>query len=54
MSSVKEELRAQKGAPVYAPKQVFVVTDERTFSAAFHYAFMLWKMGATVVGVPSG
>ena len=54
MSSVKEELRAQKGAPVYTPKQVFVVTDERTFSAAFHYSFMLWKMGATVVGVPSG
>lgn len=54
MSSVKEELRAQHGTPVYTPKQIFVVTDERTFSAAFHYAFMLWKMGATVVGIPSG
>lgn len=54
MSSVKEELRAQQGAAVYTPKRVFVVTNERTFSAAFHYAFMLWKMGATVVGVPSG
>lgn len=53
MSSVKDELRAQQGAAVYTPKQVFVVTDEHTFSAAFHYAFMLWKMGATVVGVPS-
>lgn len=53
MSSVKEELRAQQGAAVYTPKEVFVVTNERTFSAAFHYAFMLWKMGATVVGVPS-
>lgn len=54
MSSVKEELRVQDGIPVYTPKKVFVITDERTFSAAFHYAFMLWKMGATVIGVPSG
>lgn len=54
MSSVKDELRAQQGAAVYTPKKVYVVTDERTFSAAFHYAFMLWKIGATVVGVPSG
>lgn len=54
MSSVKDELRAQQGAAVYTPKKVYVVTNERTFSAAFHYAFMLWKMGATLVGVPSG
>lgn len=54
MSSEKDGLRAQNGAPLYTPRQVFVVTDERTFSAAFHYAFYLWKMGATVVGIPSG
>lgn len=53
MSSVKDELRTQNGAALYTPKRVFVVTNERTFSAAFHYAFMLWKMGATVVGIPS-
>ena len=29
-----------------------MLTDPDTFSAAFHYAFFLWKMGATVVGVP--
>ncbi len=41
------------GKPFYSPERVFVITDEGTFSAAFHYAFYLWKMGATVVGVPS-
>ncbi len=41
------------GKPVYTPERVFVVTNDGTFSAAFHYAFYLWRMGATVVGVPS-
>ena len=31
-----------------------MVIDVQTFSAAFHTAYMLWKMGAKVVGVPSG
>lgn len=53
MSSVREELAAQQGEPLYTPRHVYVVTDANTFSAAFHYAFYLWKMGATVVGVPS-
>jgi len=53
MSSVKDKLMAQKGKPVYTPEHVYVLTDEVTFSAAFHYAFYLWKMGATIVGVPS-
>ena len=51
MSSVKEKLTAQKGKPVYTPEHVYVLTDPGTFSAAFHYAFFLWKMGATIVGV---
>lgn len=42
------------GKPVYSPEKVFVITDQRTFSAAFHYAFYLWKMDATVIGIPSG
>lgn len=49
----KEMLRQQHGAPLYRPNHIYVVTDQATFSAAFHYAFMLWKMGATLVGVPS-
>lgn len=53
MSSVKEQLREQNGQPVYTPEHVYVVTDAHTFSAAFHYAFYLWRMGATVVGVAS-
>lgn len=53
MSSVPEKLEAQQGEAVYTPQHVYVVTDAGTFSAAFHYAFYLWKMGATVVGVPS-
>ena len=35
------------------PERVYVLTDAGTYSAAFHYAFYLWKMGATIVGVPS-
>ena len=53
MSSVKDKLIAQKGKPVYTPEHVYVLTDPVTFSAAFHYAFFLWKMGATIVGITS-
>ena len=53
MSSVKDKLTAQKGKPVYTPEHVYVLTDPVTFSAAFHYAFFLWKMGATIVGITS-
>ena len=47
-------LEAQEGEPIYTPKEIYVVTDVQTFSAAFHTAYMLWKMGAKVIGVPSG
>lgn len=50
----KDMLRAQGGAPLYRPEHIYVVTNPGTFSAAFHYAYMLWKMGATLVGSPSG
>lgn len=53
MSCEKETLQSLQGSPVYTPEHIYVVTDEKTFSAAFHYAFFLWKMGATLVGVPS-
>lgn len=52
MSDTKPKLEKQQGKPVYTPENIYVVTDERTFSAAFHYAFYLWKMGATIVGIP--
>ena len=39
---------------IYTPEHIYVITNERTFSAAFHYTFYLWKMGATLVGIPSG
>ena len=54
MSSNPDELRKQQGKPLYAPKHIYVVTNDHTFSAAFHFTFYLWKMGATIVGVPSG
>lgn len=54
MCSVPEELQKQQGKPLYTPAHIYVVTNEGTFSAAFHYAFFLWKMGATIVGIPSG
>lgn len=53
LSDLKPELEKQKGKPVYTPEKIYVITNEQTFSAAFHYAFYLWKMGAVVVGVPS-
>lgn len=52
MSCTPDELRKQNGRPVYSPQKVYVVTNEGSFSASFHFAFYLWKMGAIVVGVP--
>ena len=46
-------LKALNGQPIYTPKEIYVVTDEHTFSAAFHITYMMWRMGAKVVGVPS-
>ena len=54
MCADRSIIEAQEGAPIYTPKEIYVVTDVQTFSAAFHTAYMLWKMGAKVVGVPSG
>ena len=54
ISSVPEELRKQQGKALYTPEHIYVITNEHTFSAAFHYTFYLWKMGATLVGIPSG
>lgn len=53
MSDTRPLLTRLKGKPLYQPAHIYVLTDADTFSAAFHYAFYLWKMGATVVGVPS-
>lgn len=52
MCSIKDHLKAQQGKPVYTPEHVYVLINPTTFSAAFHYMFYLWKMGATVVGTP--
>jgi hypothetical protein len=52
MGDAKLYIADMNGKPVYTPKKVYVLTDANTFSAAFHYTFYLWKMGATVVGVP--
>lgn len=52
MCSIKDHLKAQQGKPVYTPEHVYVLINPTTFSAAFHYMFYLWKMGATVVGIP--
>ncbi len=54
MSCIKEKLFKQKGTPVYTPENIYVLTNGYTFSAAFHYAFYLWKMGAKIVGVACG
>ena len=54
MGGAAEYIKDLNGKPVYSPEKIFVITNPGTFSAAFHYAFYLWKMGATVIGVPSG
>lgn len=53
MGNISSTISDQQGKPLYKPARIYVVTNERTYSAAFHYAFYLWKMGATLVGVPS-
>lgn len=53
MTETPDLLYSLNGKPLYRPKQIFVITDPHTNSAAFHYAFYLGKMGATLVGVPS-
>lgn len=53
MCDHRQLLEAQNGKPVYSPEKIYVLTDEWTFSAAFHFAFYLWKMGAVIAGVPS-
>lgn len=50
---IKEKLRRLDGKPLYRPDKVFVVTDHGTFSAAFHYAFYLSRLGAYVAGETS-
>lgn len=53
MCSIKDKLRALNGQPVYSPEHVYVVTNALTYSAAFHFSYYLWRMGATIVGVTS-
>jgi hypothetical protein len=53
LGDASESINDIDGRPVYTPQKLFVITDENSFSAAFHYAYLLWEMGATVVGVPS-
>lgn len=47
------EVNKLNGKPVYKPDNIYVLTNEDTFSAGFHFAYYLWKMGAKIVGVPS-
>lgn len=54
MSASRDLLRSLDGKPLYRPAHIYVITDGGTFSAAFHYAFFLSRMGATVVGQTSG
>lgn len=54
MSASRDLLRSLDGKPLYRPAHIYVITDGGTFSAAFHYAFYLSRMGATIVGLTSG
>ncbi len=44
--------RGREGRAVYTPK-VAVLVDPATFSAAYHFVYRLWHLGAKTVGVPS-
>lgn len=50
---IKKKLLEMNGEPIYRPERIYVVTDAGTFSAAFHYAFYLNKLGALIVGETS-
>lgn len=51
--SIRQMLIDRDGEPIYTPEKIYVVTDEGTFSAAFHYAFYLSKLGAIIAGETS-
>ncbi|MDE5882581.1 MAG: peptidase S41, partial [Muribaculaceae bacterium] len=51
--SIRQMLLERNGEPIYTPEKIYVVTDEGTFSAAFHYAFYLSKLGAIIAGETS-
>ena len=45
-------LEALNGQPLYQPRNIVVLTDQGTYSAAFHFLYYLHHMGAKSVGVP--
>ena len=45
-------VRSLEGTPIYSP-EVLVLVDPSTFSAAYHFAYRVWHLGAKIVGVPS-
>jgi hypothetical protein len=47
-----ETFESLAGAPLHMPT-VVVLIDPDTFSAAYHVAYRLWRLGASLVGVPS-
>lgn len=53
MCASPEILYNQQGKPLYRPQNIVVITNENTFSAAFHTTFYLRRMGAVVMGVTS-
>ncbi|UCC73744.1 MAG: hypothetical protein JSV86_04055 [Gemmatimonadota bacterium] len=47
-----ETFRELNGRALYTPT-VLVLLDPATFSAAYHFVYRLWHLGAKIVGVPS-
>jgi len=52
MGNISSYLEDLNGKPICDLKNIYVLIDEKTFSAAFHYAYYLREMGAKVIGVP--
>jgi hypothetical protein len=47
-----DTFRGLNGRALYTPT-VLVLVDAATFSAAYHFMYRLWHLGAKIVGVPS-
>ena len=52
--SLAEELKAPRCAGIYAPPRIMALSSAGTFSAGFDILLALHRIGATLVGTPSG
>lgn len=54
MPSFRKEFRSGKFECYYQPKEILVVCSSKTFSSGFNFMTYLYRIGAMIVGIPSG